>query len=98
MRSTGDYAYLEQIVRIGFPVEEARMYLRRHLGNRVTYRLVEAGRGEDPGRVRAIEVKPEDGSSTIHVVADRLLPDGSPASYFTPDDLVEVHALSLIHI
>ena len=92
VRSTGDYAYLEQIVRIGFPVEEARVFLKRHLGNRVTYRLVEAGRGEDPGRVRAIEVQPEDGGSVIHVVADRLLPDGTPASYFTPEDLVEVHA------
>lgn len=91
-RSTGDYAYLEQIVRIGFPVEEARTYLKRHLGNRVTYRLVEAGRGEDPGRVRAIEVQTEDSGNTISVVAERTLPDGSPASYFTPEDLVETRA------
>lgn len=91
-QSTGDYAYLEQVVRIGFPVAEARAYLRRHLGNEVGYRLVEASRGEDPGNVRAIEVQPQDGGSTVHVAAERTLPDGTPASYYTPEDLVEIRA------
>jgi phage tail-like protein len=91
-RSTGDYAYLEQVVRIGFPVSQARAYLKRHLGNTVSYRLVEASRGEVPGCVRAIEVQPQDRGSTVHVVAERTLPDGSPASYYTPEDLVEIRA------
>jgi len=91
-RSTGDYAYLEQVVRIGFPVGEARAYLRRHLGNQVGYRLVEAQRGEEPGHVRAIEVHPQDGGSVVQVAAERTLPDGSPASYYTPEDLVEIRA------
>lgn len=91
-QSTGDYAYLEQVVRIGFPVSDARAFLRRHLGNQVGYRLVEAQRGEDPGHVRAIEVHPQDGGSIVNVVAERTLPDGSPASYYTPEDLVEIRA------
>ena len=91
-RSTGDYAYLEQVVRIGFPVLDARAFLRRHLGNQVGYRLVEAKRGEEPGQVRAIEVHPQDGGSTVNVLAERTLPDGTPASYYTPEDLVEIRA------
>jgi phage tail-like protein len=90
--STGDYAYLEAIVKIGFPVEDAVTYLKRHMGNQVGYRLVQAARGEDPGTVRAIEVQPVDGGDTIHVVAERTLPDGTPASYYTPVDLVEIRA------
>ena len=91
-RSTGDYAYLEEIVRIGFPVQDARTYLKRHLGNEVGYRLVEAERGEDPGVVRAIEVEPQDGGERVVVRAERTLPDGTPASYYTPEDLVEIRA------
>ena len=91
-RSTGDYAYLEQVVRIGFPVMEARTFLKRHLGNEVGYRLVEASRGEEPGQVRAIEVQPQDGGEQVVVRAERTLPDGTPASYYTPEDLVEVRA------
>ena len=91
-RSTGDYAYLEQVVRIGFPVAEARVYLRRHLGNSVGYRLVEAIRGEEPGCVRAIEVVAQGGGVAVNVVAERTLPDGTPASYYTPADLVEIRA------
>jgi phage tail-like protein len=91
-QSTGDYAYLEQVVRIGFPVEQARAYLKRHLGNVVTYQLVEANRGEEPGFVRAISVQSSDGGPAVNVVAERTLPDGSLASYYTPEDLVEIRA------
>ena len=77
-RSTGDYAYLEQIVEIGFPVQDARTYLKRHLGNEIGYRLVEAVRGEEPGMVRAIEVQPQGGGELVIVRAERTLPDGSP--------------------
>jgi len=93
MRVPGDYQYIEDVVRIGYPVREAREYLRRHLGNPVSYRLVEARRGEVVGQVREAEVHPADGGEVAHVRAVRTLPDGSPASYFAPGDLVEVHAV-----
>jgi phage tail-like protein len=78
------------VVRIGFPVQEARTYLRRHLGNPVVYRLVEAQRGETMGQVRAIDVEPSGGGPAACITAVRELPDGSPASYHTPEDLVMV--------
>ncbi|MFZ5475675.1 MAG: phage tail protein [Myxococcota bacterium] len=87
---TGDYRYLEDVVRIGYPVRDALTYLNRHLGNPATYRLVEALRGERPGCVRSVEVQPAVGGEPTYVRAVRVLPDGSPASYFTPDDMVTV--------
>jgi phage tail-like protein len=87
-----DYRYLEDVVRIGYPVRDAVTYLNRHLGNPVTYRLVEAMRGEKPGCVRAVEVEPSAGGEPTFVRAGRVLPDGTPASYYTPDDLVTVLA------
>jgi phage tail-like protein len=88
----GDYRYLEDVVRINFPVREAQVYLNRHLGNPVGYRLVEALRGERPGCVRSIEVQPASGGEPTYVRALRTLPDGSPATYFTPDELITVLA------
>ncbi len=87
-----DYRYLEDVVRIGYPVREAITYLNRHLGNPVTYRLVEALRGEKAGCVRAVEIEPAAGGEATFVRTLRVLPDGSPASYYTPDDLVTVLA------
>jgi phage tail-like protein len=86
----GDYRYLEDVVRIGYPVRDAITYLNRHLGNPVGYRLVEALRGEKPGCVRSVEILPAIGGEPLFVRGVRVLPDGSPASYFTPDDLVSV--------
>ena len=37
-----DYVYLSDVVRINYPVRDARIYINRHLGNPVSYRLVEA--------------------------------------------------------
>ena len=51
-RARGDYRYLEDVVRIRYPVRDARAYLNRHLGNHVQYELVEARRGEEVGEVR----------------------------------------------
>jgi phage tail-like protein len=85
-----DHRYLEDTVRIGYPVRDAITYLNRHLGNPVGYRLVEALRGERPGCVRSIEIQPAVGGEPTYVRGIRVLPDGSPASYFTPDDLVTV--------
>jgi phage tail-like protein len=92
MRSTGDYGYLEQIVRIGFPVQDAKNFLKRHLGNVITYRLVESQRGEEIGVVRAIEIQPHAGGDMVMIRAERTLPDGTAASYFTPEDLINIHA------
>ncbi len=89
---TSDFRYLEDVVRIGYPVREAVTYLNRHVGNPVGYRLVEALRGERAGCVRSVEVQPSAGGEPTYVRALRTLPDGSPASYYTPDDLVSIVA------
>ena len=88
-RASGDYRYLEDVVRIRYPVRDARAYLNRHLGNQVRYELVEANRGEEVGEVREIRVEPHGGDATVHVRSERRLPDGSPASFYAPDDMVE---------
>ena len=75
-------------MRIGYPVRDALAFVGRHIGNPVGYRLVEALRGEKIGLVRAVEVVPSVGGEPTYVRGHRVLPDGSPASYFTPDDLV----------
>ena len=90
-RPPGDYAYLSDVVRINYPVRDARVYLNRHLGNPVTYRLVESRRGEPTGRIRAVEIQPHVGGATIMVSAERVLPDGSPATWFTPPELVAIN-------
>ena len=87
-RSTGDYAYLEQVVRIGFPVLDARAFLRRHLGNQWaigSWRRSEGGATAGPSHR-----SPSAGRRSTVVLAERTLPDGTPASYYTPEDLVEI--------
>lgn len=92
-RLPSDYRYLEDVIRIGYPVQSARTYLKRHLGNPVRYRLVEAGRGETPGQVRELEIEPQAGGSVVRVRAERTMPDGSPATYFAPEELVQIEAV-----
>ena len=92
-RPREDYRYVQDVVRIGFPVRAARTYISRHMGNPVSYRLVEAQRGETVGHVRAAEVQPHAGGPVVRVRAERVLPDGSPASYFAPPELVTVNAV-----
>ena len=91
-RVPGDYRYLEDVVRVGYPVRAARTYLNRHLGNPVGYRLVEAERGETVGEVREISVVSKGAAETVHIRAVRTLPDGTPATYFAPGELVETRA------
>ncbi|MBN1336751.1 MAG: hypothetical protein JXB39_12405 [Deltaproteobacteria bacterium] len=83
-----DLQVIEEVVRVGFPIQAARSYLRRHLGNEIRVRLVEAVRGERLGHVRAAEVLPAGGGEPMVVRAIRTLPDGSPASFFAPEDQV----------
>ncbi|MSQ03297.1 MAG: hypothetical protein EXR71_15630 [Myxococcales bacterium] len=91
-RGASDFRYLEDVVRIGYPVRDAQVYLNRHLGNPVGFRLVEALRGERVGCVRSIEVETAAGGEPLFIRSIRLLPDGSPASHYTPEELVSVHA------
>ena len=92
MGGASDFRYLEDVVRIGYPIRDAISYLNRHLGNPVSYRLVEALRGERPGCVRSVEVQTAAGGEPTYVRALRTLPDGSAASYYTPEDLVTIVA------
>ncbi len=89
-RVPGDLHYVEDVVRINFPIQEARVYLRRHMGNVVKVRLVEAGRGERVGHVRLAEIFPGGGGEPMVVRAKRVLEDGSPATVFTPDDRISL--------
>lgn len=88
--SGGDLACLEQVVTIRFPIRSARTYLQRHLGNRVSYRLVEARRGEAIGVVREIEIRHANGEHSTWIRGRRVLANGDPASFFVPDHLVRV--------
>jgi phage tail-like protein len=84
----GDLKYIEDVVRVGFPIHAARAYLRRHMGNIVRFRLVEAQRGEAVGHVRLAEIVPAGGGEPMAVRAKRVLPDGSPAPPFAPEEAV----------
>lgn len=86
----GDLEPVEQVVRVNFPVEAARTFLRRHLGNEIRIRLVEAARGERLGHVREVEILPAAGGEAMVVRARRTLEDGSPATFHSPDDAVRV--------
>jgi phage tail-like protein len=88
--STSDYRFLEDIVRIQFPIRAAETYLRRNMANRVSYRLVEARRGETPGMVRGVEVRHENSGERTWVYGNRVLANGQPASFFVPDHLVRI--------
>jgi len=59
----------------------------------VGYRLVEAERGETLGEVREIAVVSRDNAETVRIRSIRTLPDGTPATYFAPEDQVETRAL-----
>jgi len=89
---SGDFRYVSDVVRIAFPIRAARTYLNRHIGNQVDYRLVEARRGETVGYVREAEIHPHSGGNPIRIRAVRTLPDGTPAGYFAPDELVEIQS------
>lgn len=89
----GDYRCFEDVVRIGYPLRAARAYLSRHVGNSIGYKLVEAGRGEAVGQVREIEVLPKGGGDVIRIRTVRTLPDGSPASFYAPEEMVELRTI-----
>lgn len=83
-----DLRYLEHLVSIPFTLRAGRTYLQRHMGNPITFRLVEARRGEAVGMVREVEIRHADGGERSVLRGERLLPNGEPASFFVPDHLV----------
>jgi phage tail-like protein len=87
---TTDFKYLEQVVTIQFPVQAAREYLQRNMANRVSYRLVEAERGEAVGMVRSVEIRHENSGQKTLIHGQRVLANGQPASFFVPDHLVRI--------
>lgn len=87
-----DLRYLEQVVTIGFPIRAALEYLKRNMANQVTYRLVEARRGETVGTVREVEILHANSGERTMIRGERVLPNGEPASFFVPDHLVQVRA------
>jgi len=89
---TTDLRYLEQVVSIQFPVRAAHTYLQRNMANKVTYQLVEAGRGETVGAVRKIEIRHANSGDVTWIRGERVLANGQPASFFVPDHLVTVKA------
>ena len=84
-----EHRYISDVVRTSFPIRAARTYIRRHLGNIVQYKLVEIRRGEEQGHVREAEIISNDGGSKVVIQLVRTLPDGTPASFFTPKELVQ---------
>lgn len=90
--ATTDLRHLEQVVTIQFPVRAARTYLSRNMGNPISYRLVEARRGEQVGMVRTVEVRHANGGERTWINADRVLANGEAASFFVPDHLVSLVA------
>jgi phage tail-like protein len=91
--ATTDLRYLEQIVTIQFPIRSAKAYLQRSMGNPIRYQLVETRRGETIGVVRAIEIRHANGGSRTWIHGERVLANGTPASFFVPDHLVHVNAV-----
>ena len=85
-----DFRHLETVVSIAFPVRAARSYLARNMGNTIGYKLVEARRGETVGIVRLVEVVHGNSGERSFVVADRILANGEPASFFVPDHLIRL--------
>ena len=71
VRVPGDYRYLEDVVRVGYPVRAARTYLNRHLGNPVGYRLVEAERGET---VRCVKSQSSQRAQRKRFISERFEP------------------------
>jgi phage tail-like protein len=60
------------------------------MGNRISFRLVEARRGEAIGMIREIEIRHADGGERSLMRGERTLATGEPASFFVPDHLVTV--------
>ena len=90
---SSDFRYLEHVVALGYTLRSARVYLARHMANKISVRLVEARRGETVGTVRCVQVRHAETGQETMVHGQRRLADGRPASFFVPDHLVHVVAV-----
>ncbi len=84
-----EHRSIADVVRTGYPIRAARTYIRRHLGNPIQIQLVEIQRGEEQGCVREAEIVSVDGGPRVYIRMLKTLPDGSPASFFAPKELVQ---------
>jgi phage tail-like protein len=87
-----DLRYLETVVTIQFPIRSAVEYLQRNMANKVSYRLVEARRGEAVGSVREVEIVHTSTGERSSIRGERVLANGEAASFYVPDHLVTVQA------
>ena len=84
-----EHRSIADVVRTSYPIRSARTYIRRHLGNPIQIQLVEIVRGEEQGCVRLAEIVSADGGPRVYIRLVKTLPDGTPASFFAPPELVE---------
>ncbi len=84
-----EHRSIADVVRTSYPIRAARTYIRRHLGNSIQIQLVEISRGEEQGCVRMAEIISADGGPRVFIRLVKTLPDGTPASFFAPKELVE---------
>jgi len=89
---TSDLRALEQVISIQFPVRAATTFLRRSLANKVSLKLVEAQRGEAVGCVREVEIIHVHTGARTTLRGERVLANGEPASFYVPDNLVQIRA------
>lgn len=88
-----DLRHLEQVVVIQFPILAAMEYLQRNMGNRVSYRLVEAKRGESLGLIREVEIFHANSGERTFIRGQRMLASGEQASFYVPDHLVTIRPI-----
>jgi phage tail-like protein len=91
----GDFRHLETVVVVDYPAKDARLYLRRNLGNLIDYRLVEARRGEQIGQVRAVEIVPANGEDSVLIEGVKTLADGTVAGPLAQSDEIQRSARML---
>src|SRR6056300_1310301 len=84
-----EHRSIADVVRTSYPIRSARTYIRRHLGNPIQIQLVEIVRGEEQGCVRMAEIVSADGGPRVFIRLVKTLPDGTPASFFAPKELVQ---------
>ena len=91
--TTTDFKYLEQLVKIRFPLRAAKEFIQRNSANDIGVRLVEVQRGETLGVVRCVEVQHVNSGEKTWIIGERVLANGSPASVYVPDHLVSIQPL-----
>lgn len=91
--TTTDFKYLEQLVKIRFPLRAAKEFIQRNIANDIGVRLVEVQRGETLGVVRCVEVQHVNSGEKTWIIGERVLANGSPASVYVPDHLVSIQPL-----